>query len=395
MQNNGFVIAQSRKATQYFTSRSSYDRPQWIALDEATIYHTETAATQAASKLIRAGSYNAVAIPLSEIIQVLSTPDDAEEPTSTEQTGSDINVTDGPHDSEMTADDTEDVCDDCDHVPCTCPDEDDTMTVDGQEVVLKLESVEHSEHIKPDALAQGRVAAMSSQTGEVAGKNPYQQGTQEHDDWNKGYKMGKIEQQANMVETTQSVAYKRGYDKGSKLPASVDDNPYEIGTPDGDDWERGFDAAADKVKKSGTVNEAGIPTTVTVMKSPDPAMVDDADKDAGTDVADHHEAKIKVPASVLKALKDLAAEHKHDHDNQSHTEPLQKVSIHDAVQQLIDDLELGTVEGLKMAQVHLTSYMSVITNKIPPVAMKFITSGGNKISLKDLYNEKWDRARSF
>lgn len=71
--NNGYVIAKNKGREQFFTSSSSYDRPNWIPIDEATIYPTAEIAQRAVSKLWNNGSYSAKIISLSEMKDLLPT----------------------------------------------------------------------------------------------------------------------------------------------------------------------------------------------------------------------------------------------------------------------------------------------------------------------------------
>lgn len=123
MTTEGYVIARSRTSSkQYFTSSSSYDRPRWIPAMEATVYHSPELAQKAAVKLGVAGAYGARVVSLKEAME-LEMPDDKQQqdPNAPPEGGMDASF--GPGEdgkSEMTADEQQDACPDCNHTPCTC-----------------------------------------------------------------------------------------------------------------------------------------------------------------------------------------------------------------------------------------------------------------------------------
>lgn len=355
MAKTGYVIVRSQNTTnQYFTASSSYDKPKWTQLDEATIYSAPELAQSAVTKLFKYGSFSAKIVPLSELsLEFEPTIGDVEkiDLDSTENSGSDIDL--GDDEDDMVADDQEPVCDVCDHEPCTCPEDDidgdgiedvvdvpddadtpiETLSIDGQEVPVKTESV--SEH---------------------------------------------------SAEYYQGVEYART----AKSP-SPDDNPHEIGTVEYNDWDRGCEVG------SGNKGYKKFSEGEETLKINDPAMVVDKDKDAGVDVSSANEEKIKVPASVMTSLKTTLTKFNNCSDyTKTHDDVRSSfcLTVAAATQTLIDDLEAGDVEGLKMAQVHLTSFMSPIVSQFSPTVIKFIQSGGAKTSLKTLYDDKWATARN-
>lgn len=360
MAKHGYVIAKSQRSnTEFFTSYSSYNKPVWTPLEEATIYASAELAQTAASKLFKYGAYSATIVPLSELALEVDPRDDIEL-DSTENSGSEITLNLGssdetddlPPEDDMVADDQEDVCDICDHEPCTCPEDDidgdgiedvtdggtpiETLAIDGQEVPLKTES----------------------------------------------------------AFDEKSPAYRRGVEhaRTAKSPSS-DDNPYDCETDvdEHHDWDRGYEAEAARrgYKKVGESVES--------LKIKDTATQDDANRDAGADVSGANDDKIKVPASVLTSLRSTFEKFNNCSDlKKTHNEERSSfcMTVAAATQTLIDDLSVGTVEGLKMAQVHLSSFMSPITNQFAPVVINFIQSGGVKTSLKALYDERWATARN-
>lgn len=99
--------------------------------------------------------------------------------------------------------------------------------------------------------------------------------------------------------------------------------------------------------------------------------------------------KVKVPSSIKSALSDVVAKFKQSAnkaDTRDDVRASQDLTVADALQQLLDDLSSGTLEGMKQAQIHMTSYMTPISQHIPPEVVKFIAKGGRVDSLKDMFN---------
>jgi hypothetical protein len=95
-----------------------------------------------------------------------------------------------------------------------------------------------------------------------------------------------------------------------------------------------------------------------------------------------------VPADLKAALKTVIdgfrkeAEEKNERDD---TRASFCLTVADALQELHDDLSTGTALGMKQAQIRMTSLMSPITNQIPADVITFISRGGRKSTLKDLF----------
>jgi hypothetical protein len=381
MATQGYVIAKSQSTQQYFTSRSSYDRPSWIALDEATVYATAEIAQAAVTKLFKKGSFAATVKPLAELALPMTNLSPIHQdsiPTN--------NVTAKTHMN---------VCGTCSHEPCTCDSEgDDTLEVDGQEVTLKQESADEDQ-ICPTCSGSGEGMHDGTRCSSCKGS-----GVEKHD-----------HEEEDFNEPEDEFDEPAGYVRESGLPTTNDwsgphDSPADVKASAVKTLGDGAREAIDYIiKHSATglfwkrinkpVEEAEIKVEPIPVK--DPASVADANKDAGTTVADGDaEAKIKVPAAVLSALKQKHAEFvkcsnpddTHDDTRSSHC-----MTVAAALQTIIDDLATNTVTGLKMAQVHMTSFMSPISNHIPAIVVKFIAGGGNTLALKDMYDSKWETER--
>ena len=98
--------------------------------------------------------------------------------------------------------------------------------------------------------------------------------------------------------------------------------------------------------------------------------------------------KVTVPASVKSALSAVVAKFKKTADaadGRDGVSASQDLTVADALQQLLDDLSAGTLDGIMQAQIHMTSYMTPITQHIPAEVVKFIAKGGKQDSLKDMF----------
>jgi hypothetical protein len=112
------------------------------------------------------------------------------------------------------------------------------------------------------------------------------------------------------------------------------------------------------------------------------------DKDESPENPKADDGKVTVPPKVKSALKKESKELR---------AAAEKVKVSDAdraefynncaaaMEKLLGCLEYGTMEGVKKAQIHMTSLMSPIVQRIPDVAHDFITGGGEPTTLKNLF----------
>lgn len=138
-------------------------------------------------------------------------------------------------------------------------------------------------------------------------------------------------------------------------------------------------------ENKNTVHDVAKPE---LIKYQDPAQ-NQPDKIASVD--SDHEEKCKVPAEVLSDLKQCIDQYKKEGDARDTFDDTRAAfckTVASAFDQLLQDLELGTVLGVKQAQIHMTSYMNPITANLPPSVTKFIMMGGRKPTLKNLFDDK-------
>lgn len=414
MSTQGYVIAQSIKKTKYFTARSSYDNPQWISIDEATVYPTAEIAQASVAKLFKRGSFSAAVMPLAEVLNAslyTAQPPALAAPTT--------DVPAPQPESDMVAQDVEDVCDTCSHEPCTCPVDDETvddtesLIINNQEIKLKTESIEAVEstdryHLEQkldnlerslrDAVNTGddedkhfigqeikKITAQLAKLGDAPADDLKEAVDEPSDQLAAQQIASKIKGTPNLTVSSIKQYVTKYIPMVKKSPADV---PYLTAL------------VHSLLQDDGLVESAHIDsskTTVTQIKLSEPSAFDNPDRDAGTTVASNHDEKIKVPASVRAGLKDVLAKFNKCSDPDFTHDDVRAsfcLTVAAATQTLLDDLDQGTVAGLKQAQIHLTSFMNPITSQLPSVVTNYIISGGAKVSLKDVYNDKWDAKRN-
>lgn len=131
------------------------------------------------------------------------------------------------------------------------------------------------------------------------------------------------------------------------------------------------------------------------IKFKDPAAADPAGAKSEPSAGDHEE-KCACPAELLTDLQKVidemtkCAEMANTRDD---TRASFCMTVAEAMKTLKDKLSLGTIAGIKAAQVEMTSWMNPITVHVPVSVQKFIFMGGRKPTLKDMFNTKWDQKR--
>jgi hypothetical protein len=397
MKNQGFVIVRDKLANKFFTTTSSYDRPQWVPLEEATVFLSPDMANTAAKKLWKNGAYSAKLIPLEELMvdkeedlqpSDVTTDDD---PTLDElpakaayggEEGDDITAMDVPPGDEPSAydgeggDDVDAMCG-CGDPECQDPecegradDADAASAYDGEE----------GDDIPAMDTPPGDDVELDSVDGDVSMsfELPDEEGVP---------KKRPAMESVTLDETGLSTGTLRAYiKKASKTVKDMVDAGDMINSV-----KRGKKvvfAASKVMDKEGTKNNVNESVASLGVKDP----VDTSKKDL-LGVAKDHGDKISVPADIKSSLKAVIADFRKQAGDNAEAEAARNdnhasfcLTAADALQQLLDDLSLGTSEGMKKAQIHMTSYMSPITQHIPAEVVKFIARGGQKSTLKDLFS---------
>lgn len=330
----GFVVAYHGAAKEYFTSSSSYDRPQWVSLDEATVYHSADLAQAAARKLWTNGSISAKVKPLKELSLDLEMPNE-EPPQSTQLPGDDAQDTEmvAAKQSAAPEDQIEGVCPDCDCEPCECEVDDLDSDMDAE---LKVEPMSADE-------LDGNTIRLSDADTESPPSEEYD-------------------------ETDP-----RTWDK---KPGVVQDEESLLGQ---------------HIKAAAGVSEAANVPAVQDVK-----IKDKVDTEKQEPVKMDHEEKVSVPSEIKSQLKAVISDFDKiakDNDKRDDDKASFALTASSALTSVLDELNIGTVESIKRAQVLLSSFMSPITSYVPSDVVKFLARGGRKSTLKDLFSSKWSDAK--
>jgi hypothetical protein len=385
----GYVIARSRTASTFFTSSSAFDRPQWVSLKEASIYPTADIAQQAAKRLWAYGAYSADIISLKEMFDDPA----ADEPTLDDLPADDLSSEDDlgaeapvdsaygePEGDDIAAMDTGETCPECGEDPCVCDDNGEPCPECGE--VPCVCDGDESAYGADGETEGGDIAAMD--TDEVDLENPDGSVSMsfEMPDEEDPLKKRTTESVLTELSSKTLTSYIKKATKSAKDLIAADDKVKGVKRGKNVVW------ASQKVKeREEAITES---TTAKQISFKDPVSSStkpDADLSHATSLP--HEDKVAVPAALKSSLKSVItafskeAEEKNGRDD---TRASFCLTVADALQQLHDDLSDGTSEGIKMAQIHMTSYMSPITQHIPSEVITFITRGGRKSTLKDLFS---------
>ena len=99
---------------------------------------------------------------------------------------------------------------------------------------------------------------------------------------------------------------------------------------------------------------------------------------------------VRVPSNVISELKAKITELEKEAEFNKGDDARASfcLTATGAMKEVLDLLQKGTSDSVKMANVRMSSFMNPITSKIPASVVKFVYSGGTKPSLKDLFNSK-------
>lgn len=349
MKKTGYVIAKNKGLNEFFTSSSAYDRPRWVAIAEATTYPTAELADLASKKLYKSsGAYEARVVP----VQNLS-----------EARGRDMSFAEQPYD-----------------------DSDPEGVMPDGEVGGVGDEMDASGEDKMVAKDQGSDPSIDPEADDEIGL-----ADEEHPD--DAEDVGDIEDMVDQQLGDDEMVDDEG------MP--LDDGT--VGMPGEDDEiegapELGFDDAPsdDHAFNPETARRRGMTESVDTAKQVKPTPVikyKDASPaiDATPTVDQAHEDKIKVPANVKSELKAAIAEFEKAAKFANTRDDAKAqfcMTVVEAFKELLDYLDIGTVESMKLAQVHMMSWMNPITNHLPVAVQKFVMMGGRKPTLKDLFDSK-------
>ena len=417
MKQEGYVIARGKQSKEYFTSRSAYDRAEWVKLNEAATYETPEIAAQAARRLWRAGVFEATVVPLKEISLDMEMPSDERSPADkkSEEKGMVAQQQENPEELEK----EKGVCPECNCDPCEC--DHNNMEEPGEESLPGEEGLPGEEECELTPVPMSSIPgqeddekALSPVEAALSKGKRYQtvppgttmEGADMTDRVVKSGGMWMVDREdidtgKTLVKPGQTITFKHG---GKKYKGRVsshavgrDDDCYELSSvqPLNEATEFKMPKAGDDPAKPEDND-----TTAANMKDPKHEEIKFADRAREDDEAETNyecDEKVEIPATIKQQLKDAIADFTKDANDNVETDNDARAShaltVKSALETLLKDLESGTVEGLKQAQVHYSSMMNPITTHIPPDVRKFIEKGGQKMSLKDLFNVKWDEVR--
>lgn len=347
MKNTGYVIAKNKGLSEFFTSSSAYDRPRWVSITEATTYPTAELADLASKKLYKSsGSYEARVVPVQAITEARTRdmsfaeqPYDDSDPAGAMPDGE----SGGVGDEMDAAGNDKMVAKDQGSDPSIDPEADDEIGLADEEHPDDAEDVGDIEDMVDQQLGDDEMVddeGMPLDDGTV--------GMPGEDDEIDGVPSAEFDE-----ELPDELAEPRPRSRG--MTEAVD--------------------TANQVKAAPTVK----------YKDPSPAV------DASPTVDQAHEEKIKVPANVKSELKAAIAEFEKAAkfaNTRDDTKASFCMTVVAAFTELQDYLDMGTVESMKLAQIHMMSWMNPITNHLPVAVQKFVMMGGRKPSLKDLFDSK-------
>ena len=396
MKQTGYLIARSKAKAEFFTSSSSYDRPQWKGLAESTVYLTVEMAQNALTKLLKHGlSYEARLVPLQEVMTPIKEDMTFDFPNgeriTTPHRGSAAETPGGnefPKDDavgDMTSDDEGGPCSECGHEPCTCEksDEDGHCPHCGAELDSGHDEgdgdITEPEGEEPELALDQRERMPHEEEENAFSRSRFSRGQAVN------YRGAKYEVQSDDGTGIAVIAPKGDPSASIRVDNTKLVKESEVKMP--------AKPAANAAPSDNDTTAANQNTKIDKVKFKNPAMTD-APVDFG---GDNHDVRVKVPSEVVSELKAKIAEFAKEAEF-SNTRDDAKASFlmtaSEAMNTILAYLELGTVEGVKKAQISMTSMMSPIVNHIPPSVIKFISQGGKKSTLKDLFDAKSSEKKS-
>lgn len=448
MNKQGYLIGRSKTGGEYFTSSSAYDRPQWVALTEATIFPTADLAQAAAKKLWQYGVYSASPVQVMEALSELEDdlddeldpsleglpPEDIEtlgEPTDElnpddesayggdgELDGEGVPAIDGTDDESAYGADGEL---DGEGVPAIDgTDDESTYGADGEldgapvKGNFEFELPDDEDEDDENAISDIELKLMKRPTMEAVDENG-DRTFQTFAAWKRAVKainpsaefygdkdiggakgIGEWDGETGLIfakalrdkwsneKTNESIITEISKTTLKSYLRKAVKSTKEL--VDKGDMVKGVSRAKKAAWASGKLKEKMFETAEVKIK--DPVTV--CDKSAVQDYANAPGCdKITIPASIKSSLSTAVSKFKSSaakYDKRDDVQSSQDLTVQDALQQLLDDLSAGTLEGVKQAQIHMTSYMTPITQHIPADVVKFIAKGGKQDSLKDMFS---------
>lgn len=364
----GYVIAKNKTAKDFFTSTSSYDRPQWISVSEATIYPSAEIAQSAVTKLWKNGSYSACLKPLSEALPMNpNKPDElAGQGIGDEQYYNEDDLKDKMKVGTLSRDDDEN------------PDE---YSLDDDEIETLDDDDELNDEINDgDKFNDEEDFHNEDEFGsdlDPEHSSRFQPRDQEE---NEQAFLSPLEQAMSKGRRPTPLNIR----KAPRLGESLKESDYPT-----------------THKNQSEASPSENKTIATDLKKPEvikykQQLTDPADAKFDNDVDSLYNPN-STPANIISALKNginefqTAADYNNGKDDAQASHAL---TIASALQDILTDLQQGTKEGLKQAQIRITTYWNGITTHFPPEVIDYLyKSGRQPMSLKNMFYDKWDNLK--
>lgn len=389
----GYVIAQNGLANTFFTASSSYDKPSWIPLKEATIYATAELADKALVKLLKHGAYSAKLVEATSMEFEFPNegPNKDEAPITKTDNGmvaGQLSDEDDIHELNLDGDEIEmgdGYTDDEDE------DQDDEGDFDNEgdsnsEEEFDTEEDERALSPLEQQLSQGVRGNMPTGNGPMKEAYDAYRATQGNVPLKKpkssGGKGGRTVKLSDSEVREMRTMKKNGV-KLSTIFAK---------------WPNCAESTIKSILAGHTRNsvacdiEEGLNTTVNKIKFNQDNR-NDRDTNFSKDIELSYK-EINVPRNVMRAIKtsidtfNKAADFNNGKDD---SQASMALTIATALKTLEDCLKLGTHEGLTQAQIQFSTFMNPITTNIPDVVKDYLIKFGRQpISLKDTFYSKWD-----
>lgn len=432
----GYVIAQHKNATDYFTTTSSYDRPRWLPITEASVYQTAEIAQQAISKLWKNGAYSAKLIPISEIYNEPNTPippdlDDDEDEYKDSNIESDL----GSEDSDNEYDDEDEpemkaglLDDESDEDEINLDDESDDESDDQTREIEKSSDFKPSEKEFNDEYRNNIGSSSKSryEENEQSNWSPLEKNMMKNKRSIMPNGNGPVKEgiSQNLRNTQSNVPLTKskggeGHRGNVKGPQKISDEEvremrrmHEVEQKSKTSiyakWKNVEERTINQIlnystrlspsceidykEKTKRVTEDNKTPVIKYKQQ----VGDPSDVDFTKGIDSLHNPN-KTPSDIITALKDSIKEFQAaaDYNNgKDDSQSSMAMTIVSALEDILTDLQQDTIEGLKAAQIRITSYMNPITSHFPPTVIDYLyKSGRQPLNLKNTFYDNWDIKR--
>lgn len=365
MRQTGYLIENLLNKKHYFTSTSSYDRPRWVEASRASVYESADSAERAMKKMIKYGVNSVRLVNLSEL-SITQHPEDLPP--------EDIPADDASPEDEMVAQDQVDAPIDSEYRTDIASDE----YQEGDEINIDELPSEENEEItnKSSGFSRGHSVSYKGMKYVVVA-----------DDGNGNLQIAQSDAPTKIIRVNASELLP--VHESEKPVTELTDDELKrlirIKTKNGlahnlskSAMDRLSAAKAEQARRRASVKESADVVS-------EPASSNDVD------VSGDPETKVSVPAEAKNGLSAIIQKYTDEAEKFNGRDDARAsfaMTVAAAASEIKELLDQGTVEALKQAQIRLSSFMNPITSLFPAETLKFISSGGRKPTLKDLFDSK-------